>query len=147
MREDEKNIYIGLSASTKVDANSPIRNSISINKESFGAYFFQSSPSFFHFIPPRPLFFSHPHRFFLSSHADPLPLPSSLFFSFSSSSPLFSLSLTLSPQALCNSENPSPHPRIPQFHSTVSVQKLRRFYHVQLTIVSPQIDFIKFRLD
>ncbi|XP_062156562.1 CASP-like protein 4C1 [Alnus glutinosa] len=32
-----------------------------------------------------------------------------------------------SPQALRNGENPSHHPRIPQFHSTVSVQKLRRF--------------------
>lgn len=32
-----------------------------------------------------------------------------------------------SPQALRNGENLSPHPRMPQFHSTVSVQKLRRF--------------------
>ncbi|CAI0411375.1 unnamed protein product [Linum tenue] len=35
----------------------------------------------------------------------------------------------LSPQPLRNGETPSPHPRIsaPHFHSTLSVQKLRRF--------------------
>jgi hypothetical protein len=62
-----------------VDANSPIKNL------PFPPFFFASLPFFFRFPP-----------FFLSSRADPFSLPSSLFFSFSSSSPSFSLSLTLS---------------------------------------------------